>query len=279
MVDDVQPLHAGGPYPPAARDSVRRAPWTSCAATSSSRPATPIPPPRWRAALRARRARRGRPAPARHVLRGASRPAQAPRAGAGRRAAHRLRARRRRRGPREPLPPRRRPRSRGDAGGARRRARHTVVVRKRRHLLLERERPHPPRRRRRARRASSSSRRSSPTAATREPRPTRVPALREALGLEDDRLEPRGYAALLHDGAGAARPAAALVDAARTRDGPGPRAVLAASPSARRCATSAGRPRRRQRREQRLPAGPVRGGLRARRARRGRRHAPCARSP
>jgi homotetrameric cytidine deaminase len=44
---------------------------------------------------------------------------------------------------------------------------------------------------------------------------TRVRSLRDALGLGDDRLEPRGYAALLRDGAGVAD----LVDAARTAMG------------------------------------------------------------
>ena len=64
---------------------------------------------------------------------------------------------------------------------------------------------------------------------------TRVRALRDALGLGDDRLEPRGYAALLRDGDGGEEPVAdgrgehegpddaaaraALVDAARTAMG------------------------------------------------------------
>ena len=71
----------------------------------------------------------------------------------------------------------------------------------------------------------------------------RVTALREALGLGDDRLEPRGYAALLQEGAGprpVSRPVRPPSPTPPARRWAGPTRRSPASPSVRRSATSAG---------------------------------------
>ena len=125
------------------------------------------------------------------------------------------------------------------------------------------ERPHPPRPRRRTSATSSSSRASPPRLRPRADELDRVTRLTEALEIPPERILRNSYSDQVVG-------SSALVDAAR--------AVMerAHAPYSqlprRRGAARRGRldPRRRQRRERRLPAGPVRGGVRDRRADRGR---------
>src|SRR3954447_25674852 len=246
-------------------------------AAAQRRAEGPRPPSRALARARPRARRRGprRAAPARHVLRRPARAAEAARAGAGRGGADRLRASRRGAGPREPLPDRAGLGRRRGARGARRRAPHHGPRRRAGHDGRRRQAPSSPAVRRRA----------------DPPRPRRGPrGLRRARGRRGRGLGPRTR------GRSGRAPQGRPRD--RGRHDRGDRLRRPASPSGRRrrrgaAPSSGGRhgqrarpvlalprrgrpahagrrdPRGRERRELRVPAGPVRGGVRDRRDGRG----------
>src|SRR4051812_47302075 len=246
----------------------------------------PRPRPGALAGALRRAGRRGprRAAPARHILRRAQRTPEAARAGAGRGRAHRLRAGRRRGGAREPVPDRAGARAAGAARGARRRARHRRRRRQAPAPVPVGGRPNPPRPRRGTRRVRRArGRRGGRLGPRARGAPRRAPAGRA----RDRRRRDRGGVVL--------GPAARLrrrgrrrgraPPGGRGRHGERARAVLALP--GRRGAAHARRrdPRRGERRERRLPAGSVRGGVghrgdgrgRGDRDRRGRGHRRAAR--
>ena len=209
---------------------------------------------------------RGRPRQRDTYFRVAHGPPEAARGGARRRHADPVRPRRRRRGAREPLPARRRSTTPAALRAALEAALGTlVVVEKERHLLLwESVRIHldrvaGPRALRRARG------RRRPRTPTSRASSSRSRGCTEALEIAPERDPAR---LLLRPGASAptrwSRRPARVMERAHAPYSPLPR---------RRRAARRGRldPRRRQRRERRLPAGPVRRGVGDRRA--GRRRA------
>ena len=161
-----------------------------------------------RARPRARRRGPRRAAPARHVLRRPARPAEAARAGPGRRRAHRLRARRRRPRAREPVP------DRAGRGPGARSARRSTPRSARSSSSTSAAGCSSGRAcaststRSRASARSSSSRAVADAASDLRREADLVARLREVLEIADDAIEATGYADLLREGANGARPAA-----------------------------------------------------------------------
>src|SRR4051794_1725667 len=226
-------------------------------AAAQRRAQGPRPRSRALARPRPRPRRRGprRAAPARHVLRRPARATQAARAGARPSPAHRLRAARRGAGAREPLSHRARRRRARAARRPGRRARHDRRRRQAPPPAPLRRRPHPPRPRRGPRRLRRARGRRE-----RGLRPgPRERARRAAEGRARDRRRRNRGDGICRPATGPRRRRAA--PGRGRRDAQRPRPLLALP--GRRRPPHAGRrdPRGRERRERRLPAGPVRRGV------------------